>query len=344
MIYDSAYTIKQLKSYSGAIKNSDTLSSLTEVSPTEAHGGNTYSCDNNGTFHFNITSTGQYLYLGNDIQLNIGDYMEFECDILNKGSAPIYFWLSPRSMGVDYGQFIITSKTAKYNEWEHINIRLLCPGRTLYRLSFGYNTQDCGEFYIRNLVRKCKTFDSDNYSKPTIEDNSKNINANKIESDSDNGLVAYGHNKVELWTNTYATILDETDGSFRPSAASSTKGLNLGTSAIRWNNVYCTVAPNVSSNRELKKDITLYNCEKAYEGIQNLNIYSYRMKDEKTFGDEVYYGSMLDELPEECLHVENQGVDLYGYTSYAISALKVAINKIKELENKINDLENEIKN
>lgn len=335
MIYDSAYTIKQLKSYYGAIKNSDTLSLLTEVSPTAVHGENTYSCDDNGTFHFNIGRTGQYLYLGNDIQLNAGDYMEFECDILNESTAPIYFWLSPRNMGVDYSDFIITSKTTKHNEWERINIRLLCPGRTLYRISFGHNANDCGEFYIRNLVRKCKTFDSDNYNFVSPGDN---IQTNKVESDADTSLVLYGHKRAEFWTDKYATILDEADGAFRPSGLSSELGIDLGTNDIRWNNIYCKVSPNVSSNREIKKDIELYDCNKAYEGIQNLNIYSYRMKDEKAFGDELYYGCMIDELPEECLHVKDNGVDLYGYISYATSALKVAINKIKELEKEIEKL------
>lgn len=341
MLYNSAYNLDQLSKYYGSIKNSDTLALLTNVNPMVVHGNDTYSCDDNGIFHFNLYTSALYFYLGNDIELNEGDYIEIECDVLNIGPSPVKFWLSPRSIDADYSKFIIESPTTKLNEWEHIKIRLLCPGKTIYRTSFGYNTNESGEFYIKNLVRKIKTYNSKHYDNPDLSNyiiDGQDIKTNKIESGSDAPCVVYGHKRVELWSDTYASVLDETNGAFRPSGASSNLGLNLGTNDNRWNNVFCKVSPNVSSNREIKKDIELYDCNKAYEGIQNLNIYSYRMKDEKAFGDELYYGCMLDEMPEECMHIKDNGVDLYGYISYATSALKVAINKIKELEKEIEKL------
>ena len=125
MLYNSAYNLDQLSKYYGDIKNSDTLALLTKVNPMEVHGNDSYSCDDNGIFHFNLHTSALYFYLGNDIELNEGDYIEIECDVLNIGPSPVKFWLSPRSIGADYSKFIIESVTTKLNEWEHIKIRLL---------------------------------------------------------------------------------------------------------------------------------------------------------------------------------------------------------------------------
>ena len=52
---------------------------------------------------------------------------------------------------------------------------------------------------------------------------------------------------------------------------------------------------------------------------------------------------MIDELPMLCCDTNDTnliktGVDMYGYTSYAISALKIAIDKIEKLEKEIEGL------
>lgn len=111
--------------------------------------------------------------------------------------------------------------------------------------------------------------------------------------------------------------------------------LNLGTPSYRYLDLYLVNPPNVSSKRELKENINIFNDNKAYEGIKNLNIYTYNFIDGK--GEDML-GSIYDELPIECINEKAEGVDLYAYTSYAISALKIAINKIEELEKQINKM------
>ena len=80
MLYNSAYNLDQLSKYYGTIKNSDTLALLTNVNPMEVHGNDTYSCDDNGIFHFNLYTSALYFYLGNDIELNEGDYICYPAD------------------------------------------------------------------------------------------------------------------------------------------------------------------------------------------------------------------------------------------------------------------------
>lgn len=112
--------------------------------------------------------------------------------------------------------------------------------------------------------------------------------------------------------------------------------LNLGTPSYRYQDLYLVNPPNVSSKRELKENINIFDDVKAYEGIKNLNIYTY---DFIGGNGEEMLGSIYDELPIECINEKGEGVDLYAYTSYAISALKEAVNKIETLEQKVKALE-----
>ena len=110
----------------------------------------------------------------------------------------------------------------------------------------------------------------------------------------------------------------------------SLESCSVGTNGNRFDTIFLKTAPNVSSRRDLKEEINKYDDELAYQGIKNLNIYSYKLKDRPAGNEDVYFGTMLDELPNECKH--DEGVDLYGYTSYCVSALKTAISKIEKLE------------
>lgn len=104
---------------------------------------------------------------------------------------------------------------------------------------------------------------------------------------------------------------------------------DIGSTAKRIRNLFLINSPNVSSKRELKENIVIFDDNQAYENLNNMKIYKYNYIN----GDgEEMLGSMLDELPSECINEKAEGVDLYAYTSYVISALKVAINKIKNLE------------
>lgn len=120
---------------------------------------------------------------------------------------------------------------------------------------------------------------------------------------------------------------------------------DIGTAGGRWRNIYLINSPNVSSKRELKTNINLFDDKNAYDNIKNLNIYTYNFKKLDEDGNwngeceaENMLGSILDELPIECINEEAEGVDLYAYTSYAISALKHAIQKIEKLEKELSEL------
>ena len=120
---------------------------------------------------------------------------------------------------------------------------------------------------------------------------------------------------------------------------------DIGTAGGRWRNIYLINSPNVASKRELKTNINLFDDKNAYDNIKNLNIYTYNFKKLDEDGNwngeceaENMLGSILDELPIECINEEANGVDLYAYTSYAISALKYAIQKIEKLEKELSEL------
>ena len=115
----------------------------------------------------------------------------------------------------------------------------------------------------------------------------------------------------------------------------------IGSPTKRIKDLYLINSPNVSSKRDLKENIEVFDNEKAYNSLKNLNIYTYNFKEFNEDGeyigvsDEKMLGSLYEELPIECLNEKCEGVDLYAYTSYCISALKKAIEKIELLENEI---------
>ena len=115
----------------------------------------------------------------------------------------------------------------------------------------------------------------------------------------------------------------------------------IGSATKRIKDIFLVNSPNVSSKRDLKENIEIFDNEKAYNSIKNLNIYTYNFKEFNEDGeyigvsDEKMLGSIYEELPIECLNEKCGGVDLYAYTSYCISALKKAIEKIELLENEI---------
>lgn len=123
--------------------------------------------------------------------------------------------------------------------------------------------------------------------------------------------------------------------------------VSLGASDRRFSNIYLVNSPNVSSFRELKDNIKIFDDRIAYDNIKNLPIYTYNFKKIDEDGNQIgidaenMLGSIYDELPIECINETAEGVDLYAYTSYAISALKIAINKIECLEKEIELLKTE---
>lgn len=190
-------------------------------------------------------------------------------------------------------------------------------------------------------------------------------NYSNIGLDGENPGITYyinGTNNGQLYYNsTFKSFVleDSNNGGLRLRGdlipLDSTK--SLGGTSTRWKDLYLVNAPTVSSKRELKTNIKLFDNETAYEHIKKLNIYTYNFIEFDSYGNKVYnadgtlkynaenmLGSIYDELPIECINENSEGVDLYAYSSYAISALKVAIEKIERLELKIEDLENKILN
>lgn len=144
------------------------------------------------------------------------------------------------------------------------------------------------------------------------------------------GLIASNNQPLRLTSENGEAII--IDGRTKQILPQSDNVWDIGSSTKKFKGMFLVNSPVVTSKREMKENIKLFNDESAYESIKKIPIYTYNYID----GDgENMLGSMLDELPNECINDQGEGVDLYAYTSYCISALKVAIKKIEELENKI---------
>ena len=121
-------------------------------------------------------------------------------------------------------------------------------------------------------------------------------------------------------------------------------GRSIGLPDARWKDLYLINSPNVSSKRELKDNIKIYDENLAYQTLKTLPIYTYNFKKFNDEGEQIgieaenMLGCLLDEMPIECINEEAEGIDLYAYTSYVASALKVAIKKIEELEKTISGI------
>ena len=151
------------------------------------------------------------------------------------------------------------------------------------------------------------------------------------------GLIASNNEPLKLTSENGESII--IDGKTKQILPQSDNVWDIGSSAKKFKGLFLVNAPVVTSKREMKENIKLFNDETAYESIKNIPIYTYNYIDGN---GENMLGSMLDELPKECINEQGEGVDLYAYTSYCFSALKVAIKKIEELESKIEELENKI--
>lgn len=144
---------------------------------------------------------------------------------------------------------------------------------------------------------------------------------------------------------------DDNNHFFRP--LNENGDIQLGSPSFRWYRLYSKYATSVSSHRYLKTNIVKFNDMQAYNNLKNMNIYTFNLKkfDENGnvigYDNELCLGTMIDELPIECCdtgntNFERQGVDMYGYTSYMASALKVAIGKIEVLEKEVQSLKSQI--
>lgn len=159
---------------------------------------------------------------------------------------------------------------------------------------------------------------------------SLNINGTIIAS----GLVASNNEPLRITSENGEVII--INGKTNQILPESDNVWDIGSASKKFKGIFLVNSPVVTSKREMKKNIKLFDDETAYETIKNIPIYTYNYID----SDETTLGSMLDELPIECINEQGEGVDLYAYNSYCISALKVAIKKIEELERKIETLEN----
>ena len=139
----------------------------------------------------------------------------------------------------------------------------------------------------------------------------------------------------------------------------------LGNANRRWRSAYFSGNVNAAahvnnSERELKDDIQVFDSNEAYETVKKLNVYTYNYKERLDSGVEIkmdddgnvipnkdnkkkpkfnshtHMGLIVDEAPKEIVSEDGTGIDIYGFTSYTASALKIAIQKIEKLEKLLN--------
>lgn len=172
--------------------------------------------------------------------------------------------------------------------------------------------------------------DINNFTKPiTILNNTMYYRENVINNTGFSVIRRFEDDTLNSKKNQNGYEIKKEYGSLETKFLPLESEFDIGSTAKRIRNLFLINSPNVSSKRELKENIVIFDDNQAYENLNNMKIYKYNYIN----GDgEEMLGSMLDELPSECINEKAEGVDLYAYTSYVISALKVAINKIKNLE------------
>ena len=109
---------------------------------------------------------------------------------------------------------------------------------------------------------------------------------------------------------------------------------DLGTSSLRWRDVFCSRNAFNGSDRRMKRDIK--PLDYGLTELQKLNVYSYHWKD--TIMDDGFrnLGVIAQELKEimpELVRVGNDGEQLMS-VNY-IGLIPVLINAIKEQQNEI---------
>lgn len=114
-------------------------------------------------------------------------------------------------------------------------------------------------------------------------------------------------------------------------------------SAYGWSTVWA-YAHSVCSDRALKENIAKLDNSDAYDKVKSMNTYTYNYKSDinghtSGKGKRVMIGAIVDELPIEILDQDKfDGVNLYSYTTLAISALKETMAKVEVLEAEIERL------
>lgn len=88
---------------------------------------------------------------------------------------------------------------------------------------------------------------------PRVYSNSDLSGAQRLEFGTADTFIQRGANGEWTWNNGTYQILFTNPGHLRPS---STATQNLGTTGTRWNNIYLSNSPDVSSDRRLKEDIS----------------------------------------------------------------------------------------
>ena len=171
-----------------------------------------------------------------------------------------------------------------------------------------------------------------------------------IKNDENTSEIVIGENVIlNKKSSLYIRGGESTTGIIVESDTNTIKGhsnasWNLGSETNKFLNLYLVNPPSVSSQREMKENIKKFDDNIAYNSIKDIPIYTYNYKKYDNDGNYVgidsenMLGSIIDELPIECINEKAHGVDLYAYTSYCISALKKAIEKIEILEKEINFL------
>jgi len=140
------------------------------------------------------------------------------------------------------------------------------------------------------------------------------------------GTTYYLTHNAQNYTTHYAVGL----GNLADTVPESTGIWDLGTSANRWHTIYLTTNPDVSSSKELKKNIE--NIEYGLSDILKLNPVKFEFKDEKE-KDKKRIGLIAEDVQKVIPEISD------GKSYKPVSLIPILINAVKELNNRLEAIE-----
>ena len=96
------------------------------------------------------------------------------------------------------------------------------------------------------------------------------------------------------------------------------------------------------SSRDYKENITKVSAtdhEKMLKELMDVDISTYKYKDEFGGDGTTRIGFVAEEMPEQVLSKDGKGVDVYELLAYTIGAMKAQQKKIEELEARLNQMQ-----
>jgi hypothetical protein len=95
------------------------------------------------------------------------------------------------------------------------------------------------------------------------------------------------------------------------------------------------------STRDAKKDILYLSDQeedRVLRSLANIKFAKFRYRD-KQLGDKIHMGLIAEEAPEAVVSDGGRSIDLYGFISYGITAVKALQRRLDRIEARLNDCE-----